>query len=169
MRTCSTPTAWNVTRRCAGLSAVALSESRLLPPARWGASRRSFLPRTRTLPRWSICQGNGSTLCMRGIRPRQSCSTWTAASARPMAIGNSHQFQANTVPHRPQHCLGRKSKLLSLHKPGFIWGMLVEDFGMRITLRIIFFSCATLMEPPGPCRPTFHGFPRMKTPLAKSR
>ncbi len=34
------------------------------------------------------------------------------------AHGDSHQFQANTVPHRPQICLGRQSELLSLHKPG---------------------------------------------------
>lgn len=58
------------------LSAVGLLQSRPLPPAKWGASRRCFfLPPTGTLPRWSICQGNGSTLCMRSIRPRQSCST----------------------------------------------------------------------------------------------
>ncbi len=32
---------------------------------------------------------------------------------------------SRTVPHRPQHCLGRQSELLSPHKPGFIWGMSV--------------------------------------------
>ena len=34
-----------------GLLAVALSQSRPLPPARWGVSRLSFLLPTRTLPR----------------------------------------------------------------------------------------------------------------------
>src|SRR5260221_1056345 len=56
------------------------------PPARWGASRRSFWPPTRTSPHWLSSAGNRSTGCMSDIARRWSCSTWIRASARPTAI-----------------------------------------------------------------------------------
>ena len=47
----STPTVWAVIPPCGGSSAAMLSPNRPLPPARWDASRRSYWPATRTLPR----------------------------------------------------------------------------------------------------------------------
>ena len=63
-------------------------------------------------------------------RQRERCALQTTSDAiselGSWCSGQSRQIQANTVPHRHQHCLGRRPELSSPHKPGFIWGTPVQ-------------------------------------------
>ena len=54
-------------------------------PSQMGRFETRWLTAEKNLSASAICQADGSTVCMAAGRRGASCSTWTPASARPMA------------------------------------------------------------------------------------
>src|SRR5262245_38011163 len=74
-KTCTTPSACAMLRRCAGSLAARRGRAVPLRPAGGAASRRIGWRQRRTSRRWPICLVDGSTSCTVEGRRAASCST----------------------------------------------------------------------------------------------